>query len=63
MPDLKPYPGLVSSEKWLSKIDFIYRFKSMVDCSKEENKNLLKMLYNLDFYRVKRDKEGKLMFE
>ncbi|MER3498397.1 MAG: hypothetical protein C4308_07060 [Chitinophagaceae bacterium] len=63
MPNLNSYYGLISSERWLSKIDLIYRLKSMVDCSKEENKALLKMLYSMDFYRVKKDKEGKLMYE
>ena len=63
MPDLTPYSAILNNEKWISKIDFIYRIKSQFDSSEDRNKHLLQLLYRLNFHQVKKDNAGKILFQ
>jgi hypothetical protein len=61
MPDLTPYSAMLKNEKWMSKIDFIYQVKSRYDCSLEENRQFLKVLYALNFRQIMKDQNGQIL--
>lgn len=63
MPDLSPYSAILQNEKWISKIDFIYRIKSRCDCSEGSHKRFLELLYRLNFCQVKKDRRGEILIQ
>lgn len=60
LPDLKSYAALLTENKWISKIDFIFRLKSTIDCTEEVHKHFLDFLYGFHFSFIKRDATGEI---
>jgi redox-regulated HSP33 family molecular chaperone len=61
--DFTHYSGLLKTEKWLSKLDFIYRLKFNCDCSQERHRKFLQSLYSMQFSQVKKDQNGKIFIQ
>jgi hypothetical protein len=61
LPDLKSYSALLTENKWISKIDFIFRLKSTVDCTEEAHRHFLEFLYRFHFSFIKRDAAGEIL--
>jgi hypothetical protein len=62
MPDLSQYAAILASDKWISRLDFIYKIKSNLDCESFENRKLLQFLYSVQFSFVQRNEEGQIVF-
>jgi len=63
MTDFTPYAGLLKTEKWLSKLDFIYRLKFNCDCSQEKHRKFLQSIYRMQFSQVKKDNFGRICLQ
>lgn len=63
MPDLSAYSAILSIDKWISKIDFIYRIKSSCDCSDERHQRFLQQLYSLDFRQIRLGQKGEILIQ
>ena len=61
MNDLTTYAAILNEDKWISKIDFIYRLKSKCDCTIGEHQQFLKLLYRLNFRHIKRGLHGEIL--
>jgi hypothetical protein len=61
MTDLTPYSALLDQEKWISKIDFIYRLKSTCDCTTGRHQLFLQLLFRLNFRQIKRGHQGEIL--
>jgi len=61
MPDLSAYAAILACDKWISRLDFIYKIKSQLDCNSFENRKLLKFLYSFQFCYVKRNEQGEIV--
>ena len=57
------YSALLKTEKWMSKIDFIYRLKMNCDCTDEKHRRFLQLLYKLHFSQVKRSINGDVIIQ
>lgn len=55
------YSGLLTAGKWISKADFIYRVKLNCDCAEKQHGKFLEILYQLNFSKVKKDNEGRII--
>jgi len=62
MPDLTPYSAILN-EKWISRIDFIYRIKSQCDSSEERHRKFLKQLYRMNFSYVRKGQKGEILVQ
>jgi redox-regulated HSP33 family molecular chaperone len=62
MPDLTPYSAILN-EKWISRIDFIYRIKSHCDCSEERHRKFLQLLYRMNFSYVRKGQKGEILIQ
>lgn len=52
------YSGILTTGKWMSKTDFIYRLKMFRDCTQAEHRDFLNALYKMNFSRVMKDHNG-----
>jgi len=57
------YSALLKTEKWVSKIDFIYRLKMHCDCTEEKHRSFLQSLYQMHFSQVKKDANGEILIQ
>jgi|GEM_PF-3073488 len=62
MPDFRPYATILANGKWISRLDFIYKIKSNLDCNSSEHRSLLQFLYNFQFSFVKKNDDGEILF-
>lgn len=56
------YASFLEAEKWVTKIDFIYKLKVHCDCSQPEHARFLRHVYHLPFQFAKRSRSGELIF-
>ena len=60
-PDLQPYASFLPEEKWISKMDFIYRLKANCDCTDELHSRFLRFVYRFQFEKVTKTSCGKIL--
>jgi hypothetical protein len=63
LADFKSYTTLLAENKWISKIDFIFRLKSTCDCTEETHRQFLEFLYRFHFSFIKRGAEGDIVVQ
>jgi len=61
-PNLGLYAIFLNEDKWISKIEFIYKLKVNCDCAEQRHREFLQWLYRTPFSRVKRSRSGGILF-
>jgi hypothetical protein len=54
---------LLKTEKWISKIDFIFLLKMHCDSAQERHGRVIHFFYQLHFSQVKKDSNGRMIFQ